>query len=440
MTMDRSIESALVSWAKSQDRRPLLLSGARQVGKTYILKAFARKHYPKVHEFNFEEDEQLGSIFEPDLKIPRILEELSFHGGNTIDSTRDLILFDEIQQCPRALSSLKYFHEKMPQQALCCAGSLIGVKMVQASFPVGQVDYLWLRPLTFSEFLRGIGDDKGYCVLHSLKSKESGSQIVHHHLWNRLKEYYVTGGMPAVVETYKQHMADKSHAFSEVRRVQTALVRDYSNDFAKHSGKINSVHIQGVFENIPRQLLQHTDGSVQRYRFKDVLTNKKAFSELAGPIQWLVQAGLALRVHICNRAEVPLSAFTQANRFKLYLFDTGLLGCMLGIPPASLIQQDYGATKGYFAENLVAQALKRSDDEPLHAWNEGRAEIEFLKMEQNLIIPVEVKSGTRTKAKSLQTYKRKYQPDHVVKCTAKPLRRDTDSHYVNVPLYMAEYL
>jgi uncharacterized protein len=410
------------------------------VGKTYILKAVARKYFPKVHEFNFEEDEQLGSIFEPDLRIPRILEELSFHGGDMINPARDLILFDEIQQCPRALSALKYFHEKMPQQALCCAGSLIGVKMAQTSFPVGQVDYLWLRPLTFSEFLRGIGDDKGYDALHGLQDKENAAQIVHHHLWSRLKEYYVTGGMPAVVETYQQHMADKPHAFAEVRRVQAALVRDYSNDFAKHSGKVNSVHIQGVFENIPRQLSQYMDGSVQRYRFKDVLTNKKSFSELAGPIQWLVQAGLALRVDICNKAEVPLSAFTQANRFKLYLFDTGLLGCMLGIPPASLIQQDYGATKGYFAENLVAQALTRSDDETLHAWNEGRAEIEFLKMEQDHIIPIEVKSGTRTKAKSLQTYRQKYQPDHVVKCTAKTLQRNPESRHLNVPLYMAEYL
>jgi len=235
-------------------------------------------------------------------------------------------------------------------------------------------------------------------------------------------------------------MADKPHASAEVRRVQAALVRDYSNDFARHSSKINSVHIQGVFENIPRQLSQYMDGSVQRYQFKDVLTNKKAFSELAGPIQWLVQADLALDVHICNKAEVPLCAFTQANLFKLYLFDTGILGCMLGIPPASLIQQDYGATKGCFAENLVAQALKRSHDKPLHAWNEGRAETRFLKMEQNLIIPIEVRSGTRTKAKSLQTYKQKYQPDHVIRCTAKPLHRDTESHQINVPLYMAEYL
>ncbi len=436
--MKRLIELSLVEWAQSPQRRPLLLGGARQVGKTYILKEFGVKHFPKLHVFNFEEDKQLASIFEEDFKIPRILEELSFSCGEQIDSAHDLILFDEIQECPRALTALKYFHEKRPEQALCCAGSLIGVKLSQESFPVGQVDYLWLGPLRFSEFLKGIGDEKGFQAFTNLKTRATGSQIVHQHLWARLKEYYVTGGMPAVVRVYQEHMADKLRAFDEVRRLQAALVRDYSSDFAKHSGKINSVHIQGVFENIPRQLSHYTDGSVKRYRFKDAIANKKGFSELAGPIQWLIQAGLAIQVDICNKAEIPLATFTQDNRFKLYMFDIGILGCMLQIPPASLIQQDYGSTKGYFAENLVAQALTHSDHEPLYAWNEGKAEIEFLKTDQDRIIPIEVKSGLRTKAKSLHVFKQKYNPDHVIKCTAHPLVRDTTSRQLSVPLYMVE--
>lgn len=206
--------------------------------------------------------------------------------------------------------------EKLPQQAICCAGSLIGVKLAQESFPVGQVDYLWLGPMSFGEFLKGIGDPQGFAALEDLRHKKSGSALVHEHLWSRLKEYYVTGGMPAVVSAYRDCRDNKPQAFAEVRRLQAALVRDYSSDFAKHAGKINAVHIQGVFENIPRQLSQHVNGSVQRYRFKDVLIRKKSFAELAGPIQWLVKAGLAIQVHLCNRAEIPLGSFTRDNRFK----------------------------------------------------------------------------------------------------------------------------
>ena len=276
--------------------------------------------------------------------------------------------------------------------------------------------------------------------MEELRDKKSGSVVVHEHLWSRLKEYYVTGGMPAVVSIYRDRQDNKPQAFAEARRLQAALVRDYSSDFAKHAGKVNAVHIQGVFENIPRQLSQYLDGSVQRYRFKDVLTKKKSFAELTGPIQWLVKAGLAIQVYLCNKAEIPLNSFTRDNRFKLYLFDIGLLGCMLQIPPENLYAQDYGCTKGYLAENLVAQAIHRSDQQSLYAWSEGRSEIEFLQVRAGRIIPIEVKSGLRTKAKSLQVFKQKYQPDHVIKCTSRPLLRDAESGTMSIPLYMAEYL
>ena len=438
--MKRAIEAKLKAWDAHGARRPLLLSGARQVGKTYSLKSFGRQHFDRVHYFNFEEDSLLCTIFDADFRVQRILEELSFRSGQSIRPGKDLLILDEIQECPRAITSLKYFQETLPNQAVACAGSLIGVKLSETSFPVGQVDYLWMGPMTFSEFLGGIGDDTALDALASLREAKRGSAVVHQHLWDRTKEYFVVGGMPGIVSWYQRHRKTKAEAFSEVRRFQTSLIRDYSADFAKHSGKLNSVHIQGVFENIPQQLSQCMDASVKRYRFSHVLPNKKSYAELAGPIHWLIQAGLAIRVSVCNKAEVPLNAFTQPNRFKLYLFDIGLLGAMLQIPPESLIRQDYGSTKGFFAENLVAQALHGKEEDNLFAWHEGTSEIEFLRVQKGQVIPLEVKSGLRTKAKSLSVFRKKYRPPHVIKCSAQALKINEAAGQHSYPLYLAEYL
>lgn len=437
--MKRTIELQLKKWLDAQNRQPLILFGARQVGKTYSLKQFGKDHFNRAHYFNFEEDPNLATIFEQDFKVDRIISALSFHLDAPIEKT-DLIIFDEIQECSKALTALKYFAENRPGQPVCAAGSLMGVKVARGSFPVGKVQYLWLRPMTFREFLLGIDDKKGYDAFGLLETSKRSEKTVHDYLWQRLKEFYVTGGLPRAVLTYQQNGDSKVEAFQKVRTLQAGLVKDYISDFAKHSGKINAVHIQRIFENVPMQLSRYFDGSVKRYKFKEALPNKKGYAQLAGPIEWLVKSGLVHQVKICNRAEIPLESFCKENRFRLYLFDVGLLGCMLQIPPAVMMAQDYGITKGYFAENFVAQALLHGQEERLYGWQENQAEIEFLKVMADAIIPIEVKAGTRTQAKSLKAYRDRYDPPYAIKISGKALHIDDKERCRRYPLYMAECL
>ena len=435
--MEREIDKRLDSWRGNQVGKPLVLLGTRQVGKTHSLKEFGKRSFSHFHYYNFEKDLLLHSIFENDLDVDRILNELSFYSERKIDEAEDLIIFDEIQECPRALTCLKYFAEDRPGQAICCAGSLIGVKVSSESFPVGKVYYEWLGPMSFAEFLAGIDDQKGLNGLDEVREKHNPSRVIHEYLWGRLKDYFIVGGLPGAVDIFREHIKEKNLAFEKARKLQKDLLRDYVSDFAKHAGKLNATHIQAVFENIPMQLSENIDGSVKRYKFGNVIKNKRSFAELEGPIDWLVKAGLAIKVRICNRAELPLESFCVTNRFKLYLFDSGLLGCMLNIPISALLTENYGMTKGYFAENLTAQAFNRGSDEHLYSWQESKSEIEFLRVIDDTLIPIEVKAGIRTKAKSLQSYRQRYRPEYAIKISAKPLQIDKATGYYHYPLYMA---
>ena len=436
--MKRTIYAKLLNWKDAAGRSPLLLKGARQVGKSYILQAFGENEFSDYHTFNFEQDANLSTVFETDLNPERIISELSIYSGKRINTASDLVIFDEIQECPEALTSLKYFCEKMPQLALCCAGSLIGVKLSSQSFPVGKVDFLKLYPMNFEEFLMALNDEMSLELYRESDSVDSLSEIAHQRLWNRLREYYVTGGMPQVVSTYLTYNRDDLfEAMKRARDVQEKLVESYNNDFAKHSGKINSIHIVSVFENVPVQLSTNIDGSVRRYRFKGVFPRKKGYAELRGPIDWLEKSGLILKVKVCKRAEIPLESFCRDNIFKLFLFDIGLLGCMLDLPIRLIHSQDYGIAKGYLAENFVAQEFAASGVSRLYSWTEGTSEIEFLRIIDHAIVPVEVKSGTRTQAKSLRQYISKYSPERAVKTSGKPLSRIRNQVIQNYPLYLA---
>jgi len=336
---------------------------------------FGKNEFEYTHVFNFEQNPNLAKAFQADLVPERILRELSIVAGRSINPENDLVIFDEIQECPKALTSLKYFNEEMRELALCCAGSLLGVKLSEESFPVGKVEFLHLYPMTFEEFLMAMGEE---LLVESIVEMEPGNpipEIAHDMLWQLLKEYFITGGMPEVVEEYVHLHATPVEAREGARRLQQALLESYYKDFAKHAGNNNSVHIVSVFENIPRQLSKNMDGSVRRYRFKDVIQKKKSFAELQGPIDWLVQAGLAIKVKVCNRAELPLEAFCKVNIFKLFVFDVGLLGCMLDLPVEAIISEDYGIAKGYFAENFVAQELIAAGVKNLYSWTERNSEM-----------------------------------------------------------------
>jgi len=302
---------------------------------------------------------------------------------------------------------------------------------------VGKVDFLKLYPLNFEEFLMALNDEMSLELYRDSDNVDSLSEIAHQRLWNRLREYYVTGGMPQVVSTYLTHRDDSFEAMRRARYVQEKLIESYNNDFAKHSGKINSLHIVSVFENVPLQLSTTIDGSVKRYRFKGVIPRKKGYSELQGPIDWLEKSGLILKVKVCKKAEMPLESFCRKNIFKLFLFDIGLLGCMLDLPVRLIYSQDYGIAKGYLAENFVAQEFAAAGVSRLYSWTEGTSEIEFIRVIADALIPVEVKSGIRTQAKSLRQYVLKYSPKRAVKVSGKPLSKIRNQVIQNYPLYLA---
>ncbi len=414
-----------------------MLQGVRQVGKSHLLENFGKKEFKDYHVFNFESDSRLNTIFDQDLSPERIVFELSIHVGRKIDAGSDLVIFDEIQECPRAITSLKYFCEQFPQLALCCAGSLLGVKLSTESFPVGKVEFLDLHPLCFEEFLLALDDKILLELIPSALETGNLPDIAHRKLWERLREYFVTGGMPQVVSSYISMQEDRAEAMRQARVLQKGIIEGYYKDFAKHSGKTNSIHIVSVFENVPMQLAKNIEGSVKRYRFRDVIERKRSFIELQGPIDWLEKAGLLMKVEICNKSELPLEAFCRDNFFKLLIFDIGLLGCMLDLSPETILQQNYGITKGYFAENYVAQEFVAAGQKRLYSWAERNSEIEFLRVIDGKIVPIEVKAGTRTQAKSLKQFLFKYAPEMAIKLTANPLKINENEVIQNIPLYLA---
>ena len=274
--MKRNISLKLQNWLNSAERKPLILKGARQVGKTFIITEFGKTHFEKFHFFNFEENKEIHLIFEKNFDPKRIIEELSYVGQSPINIRKDLVFFDEIQECPKALTSLKYFCEKMPELALISAGSLLGIKLSDESFPVGKVDFLHLYPMTFGEFLLANEDAMLLDAYDNASVDNPIPDMAHQKLWVELLNYYVVGGMPLVVQTYINKKSDRLTAFEKTREVQKNLIESFNKDFAKHSGKNNSIHIVSVFENIPLQMASQIDGSTRRYRFNHIISGKRS--------------------------------------------------------------------------------------------------------------------------------------------------------------------
>jgi hypothetical protein len=266
------------------------------------------------------------------------------------------------------------------------------------------------------------------------------SLALHDYLWQLLRVYYVVGGMPAAVKAYLQYRDDRHAAWMQVRSVQRDLIVAYENDFAKHAGKVNATHIQVLFRNIPEQLSDYHDDSTKRFRFSEIMTGKKGFGPWERPLHWLSNAGLVLQTKIANRAEIPLEHYCRSNIFKLYAHDVGLLGCLQDVEPEILFQQDYGLAKGYFAENFVAQEMRAAHTDrlwPLYSWHEGESQIEFIRSTEIGLVPIEVKAGFRTKAKSLQEYISRYHPKLTIKITANPLEYRQNKGSLHLPLYLA---
>jgi predicted AAA+ superfamily ATPase len=437
--MERALTKELKAWKKKKHRKPLILKGVRQVGKTYLLKEFGETSFPRTHYFNFEADESLNKIFQANLTPSRILEDLSFKLDTLINIKEDLIIFDEIQACPKALTSLKYFCEDLPEAAICCAGSLLGVHLGEASYPVGKVDSLTLYPMTFFEFLKAIHEERSIHALERLSQGEDPSTLIHEHLWTLTKHYFVVGGLPEVVATYAENKENLFLAMTSVRKKQEELIHAYQADMAKHAGKVNAMHLDRLWRSVPSQLARTSDGSSSKFRFKGVLPGISQYSRMASAIDWLEAAGLVHKIAIVNRGEIPFSAYAKESIFKLFLFDIGILGALSRLPPQSILDYDYGSYKGYFAENYIAQELLSLGFEFLFCWEEKTAELEFLLEVQGAVVPVEVKAGNRTKSKSLKVFVEKYQPKSRVIFSACPKQFDEKNGVYKCPLYASGF-
>ena len=426
----------MVRWKNRRDRKPLILKGARQVGKTYLLREFGSEHFPSVHYINFERDEQLAKIFAKDLNPQRILKELSFYLNKPIEKERDLLIFDEIQNVPRALTSLKYFAEELPEMAVCSAGSLLGLCLSDESFPVGKLEILNMFPMSFEEFLLSQGEAQLFEFLNQLKAGTEIPEIIHDRFWDELKTYFVVGGLPEVVKTFAEHQDDLFKAFENVRKKQEDLVVTYIADMAKHSGKQNAMHLERLWRNIPSQLAKEQNGG-GKFKFKGIIPGAARYSQLAGSIDWLHTAGLILKVPIANSAQLPFSAHTKENSFKLYVFDVGLLGALSHLPAKTILDYDYGTYKGFFAENFAAQEFLCAGVSELYCWREGTAEIEFLMEINGDVLPLEVKSGWVTQSKSLKAFHQKYKPLYRTIMSAHNLFFDHVHKVHRYPLYLA---
>lgn len=436
--MKRELMKQLQAWKVSKRRKPLILRGVRQTGKSYLLQEFGRESFARYHLINFEKQHRARLLFEADLEPKRLLDELRFLLGAPINIQTDLVIFDEIQACPKALTSLKYFCEELPELALCSAGSLLGLHLNEDSYPVGKVDMLHLHPLTFSEFLAGIGDEIALDYFNKVQTASDTSTLGHERLWQRLKHYFITGGLPEVVSVFGELQDTLYEATQAVRVKQNELINAYYADIAKHSGKVNAMHIDRTWRAIPTQLSSTHDASVQRFKFKGIIPNLNRYGQLVNVIDWLTAAELIVKIPIVDTAQQPLLAYSKDNIFKLFLFDVGMLGAMSDLDPKTILDYDYGTYKGYFAENFVAQQLIASGHTSLVSWQNDRSEIEFLIQQQGRLVPIEVKSGNITRAKSLHKYIEKYQPEKSFILSANNLTMDVKNKLYHIPLYLAE--
>jgi len=432
--LQRLLYKDLAAWKRQTTRKPVLLDGARQVGKSWLIdQLFGPGEFRKIHKLDFRSEPGLASLFAESLEPSRILSNIELHFNQDIGIEKDLIFFDEVGECQSAVDSLKYFAEQLPQAFVCASGSNIGLI---DSFPVGKVQQLELFPLCFEEFLMAANQPRLLQAFHA----QQKSQAVHRLLWSQLLDFYFVGGMPEAVDNWFRSEGSVHARVLKVSRTHRDLVAGYQRDFGKYAGKYHAQHIEAIFHNVPRQLAASQDGSVQRYKFKDVIEKKQRYRELQGPIDWLEKARLVWKCYpIDGKPEVPLLARARANIFKLYLFDVGLLGYMLGMTYADQLAQST-AYKGYIAENFVLTELRTHATYPLYSWEQARAEVEFLhRCADGEVIPVEVKSGKRTKARSLRSYIDRYEPSRAIKLIG-GLGGKTDGALEVWPLYYAQYL
>ena len=433
--MDRQLLTQLLAWKNKGERKPLLVDGARQTGKTHLLRELLGQEFPNVLHLDFLENPALSEAFAESLTPKNVISNIESFMGQSFNPETDLLILDEIGECQKAVTSLKYFAEKAPTWFVAASGSNIGLL---TSFPVGQVEEYKLRPMTFQEFLWASGEP----ALAEAFETETNTAAVHSRLFDMLTDYYFTGGMPEAVSNWYEN-AEQSilERIDSVRRVHQNLLENYKRDFGKYAGKANAQLIEAVFDNIPSQLSAVVDESVKRFKFKGILPRKSRYAEFESAINWLSKCRLVLKNYpIQGHPQSPLMAHRKSNMVKLFMFDVGVLNSMLGTSYNEIKQQKY-EYKGYIAENFVQQELSAIGIEPSYSWSGKSAEIEFVLSNDNgQVFPVEVKSGKRTRSKSLQSYREKYRPHKTFKLTGTQGSGSKQQAHITLPLYYAMYL
>lgn len=425
--MERKIEKQLVHWKQTSNRMPLIVSGARQVGKTYTILSFGKKQYKNVAYFNFESNTELHQIFERDLSPARIIRELSAKSGESLLEGETLIFFDEIQTCERALTSLKYFCEEAPSYHLIAAGSLLGVAVNrnQHSFPVGKVDRINLFPLDFEEFLWALGLNAGSDLIREHFEKDEQFSL-HDTYLDHYKTYLLIGGMPQVVNEYINQKD-----FNYVIALQKNINDAYIADMAKYATPMETAKIMGAFNSIPAQLAKEN----RKFQYKLIKTGARAY-DFEAPLDWLQAAGVIYKCIKINEGKFPLSLYAVPEAFKVYVSDCGLLCSKYGIAPNFLLSGSAGFDniKGTLAENYVMSALVANGYMPYYWESQGKAELDFVvQLPSGDIIPIEVKSSVNVRAKSLNQYVSKYNPHYSIRISTKNF--GYENGIKSVPLY-----
>jgi len=432
-TMNRDVYKELLNWKMSDRRKPLLLRGARQTGKTFILKEFGKREYQNVAYFNFEEDPRIKDFFRGSLQPEKLIQSLSLYHKRPILPTSDLIVFDEIQVSNEALNSLKYFQEEANDYHIAAAGSLLGVKLsVPASFPVGKVNFIDLYPMSFLEFLDALGESAYRRLIEIVEKPELFPLPFHDDLIDLLKLYFFVGGMPEAV----CHYAGKRDV-AGVRAIQKEIISSYELDFAKHAPVHDIQKLSLIWASVPLQL-----GRENRKFLFSALKKSARARDYEAAILWLEDAGLILRCFAVSKPAYPLKGHADRSHFKAYALDVGLLGAMANLAPDILTHGHrlFDEYKGAFTENYVAQQIRAIPVPELYYWKSdgGLAEIDFLWQTRADILPVEVKSGVNPRSKSLRSYDDTFRPPQLLRITLLNMRRD--GRITNIPLYAVSCL
>ena len=430
--MERFILNNLIEWKNSKYRKPLILKGVRQVGKTWILKEFGKRYYKNFVYFNFDENIEYLQFFQTTKDPRRILQNLMLISGEKIEAENTLVIFDEIQDAPEVINSLKYFYENIPEIHIACAGSLLGIALAKpSSFPVGKVDFLSINPMTFSEFLIANGDQNLKAYLDSVDSIENIPDAFFNPLCEKLKMYYLTGGMPEAVYIWT-HERNTELMLKSLNNI----IEAYEKDFAKHPNIKEFPKISMIWKSIPSQLSREN----KKFIYKVVKEGARA-REYEDALQWLVDANLVNKIYRSSAPKLPLSAYDDLSAFKIYLVDVGLLNRLSLLSPSAFAEGNrlFTEFKGALTENYILESLENQFETKARYWTDNIYEVDFLIQHENQVIPIEVKAGINLKSRSLKKFTEKYKDEVKLKIRFSLDNLKLDDDILNIPIFMADY-